>query len=88
MIFLPTEVPYELSRDMFAASARSMRLYVKRVFINDKFEDLVRPRIITMLIYLSGMRSSFAFQSYLLCYRLLLSHVVTNHPDSEMAPLR
>jgi HSP90 family molecular chaperone len=41
MIFLPTEVPYELSRDMFAASARSMRLYVKRVFINDKFEDLV-----------------------------------------------
>ena len=42
MIFLPTELPYELSRDMFASSARSMRLYVKRVFINDKFEDLVR----------------------------------------------
>jgi hypothetical protein len=41
MIFLPTEVPYELSRDMFASSARSMRLYVKRVFINDKFEELV-----------------------------------------------
>jgi len=43
MLFLPSEVPYELSRDMFAASARSLRLYVKRVFINDKFEDLI-PR--------------------------------------------
>jgi HSP90 family molecular chaperone len=32
-----------INRDMFAASARSMRLYVKRVFINDKFEDLVSP---------------------------------------------
>jgi heat shock protein beta len=42
LLFLPTEVPYELTRDMFASAARSMRLYVKRVFINDKFEDLVR----------------------------------------------
>ena len=41
LLFLPSEVPYELTRDMFASSARSMRLYVKRVFINDKFEDLV-----------------------------------------------
>jgi HSP90 family molecular chaperone len=41
LLFLPTDVPFELTRDMFAADARSMRLYVKRVFINDKFEDLV-----------------------------------------------
>lgn len=36
LLFLPSEVPYELTRDMFASSARSLRLYVKRVFINDK----------------------------------------------------
>ena len=54
MLFLPSEVPYELTRDMFAASARSMRLYVRRVFINDKFEDLV-PR---WLLFLRGVVDS------------------------------
>jgi heat shock protein beta len=54
LIFLPEEMPYELSRDMFANTARSMRLYVKRVFINDKFEDLL-PR---WLIFLRGVVDS------------------------------
>lgn len=54
LLFLPTEVPYELSRDMFAASARSLRLYVKRVFINDKFEDLI-PR---WLLFMRGVVDS------------------------------
>jgi heat shock protein beta len=54
MLFLPSEVPYELTRDMFASSARSMRLYVKRVFINDKFEDLI-PR---WLLFMRGVVDS------------------------------
>ncbi len=54
LLFLPTEVPYELSRDMFAAEARSLRLYVKRVFINDKFEDLI-PR---WLLFIRGVVDS------------------------------
>jgi HSP90 family molecular chaperone len=54
LLYLPSEVPYELSRDMFAASARSMRLYVRRVFINDKFEDLL-PR---WLLFLRGVVDS------------------------------
>lgn len=54
MIFLPSEVPYELSRDMFASSSRSMRLYVKRVFINDNFQDLI-PR---WLLFLRGVVDS------------------------------
>lgn len=54
LLFLPTEVPYELTRDMFSAAARSMRLYVKRVFINDKFEDLL-PR---WLLFLRGVVDS------------------------------
>lgn len=54
LLYLPSEVPYELSRDMFANSARSMRLYVKRVFINDKFEDLI-PR---WLLFIRGVVDS------------------------------
>lgn len=54
LLFLPSEVPYELTRDMFASAARSMRLYVKRVFINDKFEDLI-PR---WLIFMRGVVDS------------------------------
>lgn len=54
LLYLPSEVPYELTRDMFASSARSMRLYVKRVFINDKFEDLV-PR---WLLFVRGVVDS------------------------------
>ncbi len=54
LLFLPTELPYELTRDMFSSSARSMRLYVKRVFINDKFEDLI-PR---WLLFLRGVVDS------------------------------
>ena len=54
LLFVPSEVPYELTRDMFASSARSMRLYVKRVFINDKFEDLI-PR---WLLFLRGVVDS------------------------------
>jgi HSP90 family molecular chaperone len=54
LLYLPQEVPYELTRDMFASSARSMRLYVKRVFINDKFEDLI-PR---WLLFMRGVVDS------------------------------
>jgi heat shock protein beta len=54
ILYLPSEVPYELSRDMFAAAARSLRLYVKRVFINDKFEDLI-PR---WLLFMRGVVDS------------------------------
>lgn len=54
LLFLPSEVPYELTRDMFASSARSLRLYVRRVFINDKFEDLI-PR---WLLFMRGVVDS------------------------------
>merc|ERR1711933_455357 len=46
LVFIPTTMPFELTRDMFAENGRAMRLYVKRVFINDKFEDLI-PRWLT-----------------------------------------
>jgi len=54
ILYLPSEVPYELSRDMFSNAARSLRLYVKRVFINDKFEDLI-PR---WLLFVRGVVDS------------------------------
>eukprot|EP00927_Polykrikos_kofoidii_P019787 TRINITY_DN19278_c0_g1_i1.p1 TRINITY_DN19278_c0_g1~~TRINITY_DN19278_c0_g1_i1.p1 ORF type:complete len:777 (+),score=142.75 TRINITY_DN19278_c0_g1_i1:204-2333(+) len=48
LVFVPSTMPFELSRDMFAENGRAMRLYVKRVFINDKFQDLV-PRWLTFV---------------------------------------
>lgn len=48
LLFVPTTVPFELTRDMFSEAGRAMRLYVKRVFINDKFEDLI-PRWLTFV---------------------------------------
>eukprot|EP00913_Durusdinium_trenchii_P035128 g32862.t1 len=39
LVFIPSTMPFELTRDMFSPEGRAMRLYVKRVFINDKFED-------------------------------------------------
>eukprot|EP00416_Gambierdiscus_australes_P035539 CAMPEP_0171094786 /NCGR_PEP_ID=MMETSP0766_2-20121228/42348_1 /TAXON_ID=439317 /ORGANISM="Gambierdiscus australes, Strain CAWD 149" /LENGTH=756 /DNA_ID=CAMNT_0011553499 /DNA_START=68 /DNA_END=2338 /DNA_ORIENTATION=- len=48
LAFIPATMPFELTRDMFAEGGRAMRLYVKRVFINDKFEDLV-PRWLTFV---------------------------------------
>jgi len=46
LIFIPSTMPFELTRDMFSEGGRAMRLYVKRVFINDKFDDLI-PRWLT-----------------------------------------
>lgn len=43
ILYIPGMLPFELSRDMFDDDSRNIRLYVKRVFINDKFEDIV-PR--------------------------------------------
>jgi molecular chaperone HtpG len=43
LLYIPGMLPFELSRDMFDENARNIRLYVKRVFINDKFDDLM-PR--------------------------------------------
>jgi len=43
LIYVPGMLPFELSRDMFDEDASSIRLYVKRVFINDKFDGII-PR--------------------------------------------
>ena len=43
LVYIPGMLPFELSRDMFDEEAASIRLYVKRVFINDKFEGII-PR--------------------------------------------
>jgi len=43
ILYIPGMLPFELSKDMFDEDARNIRLYVKRVFINDKFDDIV-PR--------------------------------------------
>ena len=43
LLYIPGMLPFELSKDMFDENARNIRLYVKRVFINDQFEDLM-PR--------------------------------------------
>lgn len=43
LLYIPGMLPFELSKDMFDENTKNIRLYVKRVFINDKFEDIM-PR--------------------------------------------
>merc|ERR1712176_1346061 len=43
ILYIPGMLPFELSKDMFDENTRNIRLYVKRVFINDKFEGIM-PR--------------------------------------------
>jgi len=43
ILYVPGMLPFELSKDMFDENSRNIRLYVKRVFINDQFQDLM-PR--------------------------------------------
>jgi len=48
LLFVPRTVPFELARDMFAEGGGGMRLYVQRVLVNDKFEELL-PRWLTFV---------------------------------------
>lgn len=48
VLYVPSVLPYELMRSMFDENSRAIKLYVKRVFINDKFEELL-PRYLTFL---------------------------------------
>jgi len=55
MLFCPSAVPWELSQDMFNEKVKPMKLYVKRVFISDSFEEQLLPR---WLSFLKGMVDS------------------------------
>jgi HSP90 family molecular chaperone len=44
LLYIPGMLPFELSKDMFDENARNIRLYVKRVFINDSFSQDLMPR--------------------------------------------
>jgi heat shock protein beta len=55
MLFLPSSVPWELSQDMFNEKVKPMKLFVKRVFISDNFEEELLPR---WLSFLKGMVDS------------------------------
>jgi heat shock protein beta len=38
MLFVPSQLPFELGANMFDENSKNMRLYVRRVFINDNFQ--------------------------------------------------
>jgi heat shock protein beta len=38
LLFIPSQLPWELTANMFDENSKNMRLYVKRVFINDNFQ--------------------------------------------------
>jgi len=40
LLYVPGQLPFELGSNMFDEATGNMRLYVKRVFINDKFTEL------------------------------------------------
>jgi len=55
MLFCPSSVPWELSQDMFNEKVKPMKLFVKRVFISDNFDEALLPR---WLSFLKGMVDS------------------------------
>uniref|UniRef100_A0A7S2MDC2 Histidine kinase/HSP90-like ATPase domain-containing protein n=1 Tax=Haptolina brevifila TaxID=156173 RepID=A0A7S2MDC2_9EUKA len=55
MLFCPSSVPWELSQDMFNDKVKPMKLFVKRVFISDQFDESLLPR---WLSFLKGMVDS------------------------------
>ncbi len=54
LLYIPSVLPYGMARNMFDEAERNVRLYVKRVFINDKFEELL-PR---WLMFIRGIVDS------------------------------
>jgi HSP90 family molecular chaperone len=48
ILFTPRRLPFELAQNMFSEAARPLKLYVKRVFISDKFDELI-PRWLTFI---------------------------------------
>lgn len=54
LLFTPKVLPPELRQNMFPDEGRTLRLYVKRVFISDNFEDLL-PR---WLCFIKGVVDS------------------------------
>lgn len=55
MLFCPSTLPWELSQDMFNEKNKPMKLFVKRIFISDDFQDKLLPR---WLSFLKGMVDS------------------------------
>eukprot|EP00188_Purpureofilum_apyrenoidigerum_P000342 Plantae.Rhodophyta-Purpureofilum_apyrenoidigerum.ctg11445.p1 GENE.Plantae.Rhodophyta-Purpureofilum_apyrenoidigerum.ctg11445~~Plantae.Rhodophyta-Purpureofilum_apyrenoidigerum.ctg11445.p1 ORF type:complete len:748 (+),score=213.98 Plantae.Rhodophyta-Purpureofilum_apyrenoidigerum.ctg11445:106-2349(+) len=48
VLFTPSVLPFELRQNMFDETGRCIKLYVKRVFISDKFSELM-PRWLTFV---------------------------------------
>eukprot|EP00922_Rhytidocystis_sp_ex-Travisia-forbesii_P014958 GHVS01022371.1.p1 GENE.GHVS01022371.1~~GHVS01022371.1.p1 ORF type:complete len:838 (+),score=194.76 GHVS01022371.1:346-2859(+) len=48
VLYIPGSLPYELSKNMFDDQSRGVRLYVKRIFINDQFTEQL-PRWLKFL---------------------------------------
>jgi len=53
LMYVPGRLPFELNNNMFDDNANAMKLYVKRVFINDKFDLLPR-----WLVFMRGIVDS------------------------------
>lgn len=89
ILYVPGMLPFELSRDMFDENSRNIRLYVKRVFINDSFEDLM-PR---WLKFVKGVVSILlccdlnCFMRAILESQPHFSYVVSLQVDSDDLPL-
>ena len=48
VLYIPGMLPFELSKDMFDQDTNNIKLYVKRVFINDQFDELI-PRYLKFI---------------------------------------
>ena len=75
LLYVPSVVPFELNRDMFNEGSKAIKLYVKRVFINDKFEELM-PRWLT---FVSGPYSVVFLHRQIVASQPETNQIVIHH---------
>jgi len=88
MLFCPSSVPWELSQDMFNDKVKPMKLFVKRVFISDSFEEQLLPRYLSFLKGLVDSEDLPLNVSREILQKSKVCHQIASRPKSTSCMMR